>query len=329
MPLAAPTSPVPIATGPTSSSSALGRGSRCLLLPGERWPRRTDAGEVQLPAGKGLRRRADAAGGQGADRHGRADCRERRVATQQGPADHRWWRPDRARLARAVQLSRLRPGPDPDGLRPDPGPARAEGWRPAARGRQRHRSGARRQDRPDHRRDHQETATLSLGPLVVAADGNSSRLSVAMGLHKRDDRPLGVAVRTYYTSPRHDDDYLEAWLDLWDGSPAAARLRLDLRDGRRDLQRRSRAAEHLDRLRRDRLPGPAAQVAGRDAGRVGLHRGEPDAADPRCGPADGLQPDPALHQGPAAGRRCRRDGQPVQRRGHRLCAGVRRDWRRE
>jgi geranylgeranyl reductase family protein len=53
--------------------------------------------------------------------------------------------------------------------------------------------------------------------LVVAADGNSSRLSIAMGLHKRDDRPLGVAVRTYYTSPRHDDDYLEAWLDLWDG----------------------------------------------------------------------------------------------------------------
>jgi len=53
--------------------------------------------------------------------------------------------------------------------------------------------------------------------VVIACDGNSSRLSVSMGLHKRDDRPLGVAVRTYYTSPRHDDDYLEAWLDLWDG----------------------------------------------------------------------------------------------------------------
>jgi geranylgeranyl reductase family protein len=53
--------------------------------------------------------------------------------------------------------------------------------------------------------------------VVVAADGNSSRLSVAMGLNKRDDRPLGVAVRTYYRSPRHDDDYLESWLDLWDG----------------------------------------------------------------------------------------------------------------
>jgi menaquinone-9 beta-reductase len=54
-------------------------------------------------------------------------------------------------------------------------------------------------------------------PVVAAADGNSSRLALAMGLAKRDDRPLGVAVRTYYTSPRHDDDWLESWLELWDG----------------------------------------------------------------------------------------------------------------
>jgi geranylgeranyl reductase family protein len=56
-------------------------------------------------------------------------------------------------------------------------------------------------------------------PVVVAADGNSSRLSLAVGLPKRDDRPLGVAVRTYYTSPRTHDDYLESWLELWDGEP--------------------------------------------------------------------------------------------------------------
>ncbi len=62
-----------------------------------------------------------------------------------------------------------------------------------------------------------ERERLFGGRLVIAADGNSSRLSVSMGLHKRDDRPLGVAVRTYYTSPRHRDEYLEAWLDLWDG----------------------------------------------------------------------------------------------------------------
>ncbi|NYH53305.1 MULTISPECIES: geranylgeranyl reductase family protein [Nocardiopsis] len=55
-------------------------------------------------------------------------------------------------------------------------------------------------------------------PLVVAADGNSSRLSVAMGVRKRDDRPMGVAVRTYFESPRHQDDYLESWLELWDRS---------------------------------------------------------------------------------------------------------------
>jgi menaquinone-9 beta-reductase len=55
------------------------------------------------------------------------------------------------------------------------------------------------------------------GRLVVAADGNSSRLSVSMGLRRRTDRPIGVAVRGYYATPRHDDDYLESWLDLWDG----------------------------------------------------------------------------------------------------------------
>jgi menaquinone-9 beta-reductase len=53
-------------------------------------------------------------------------------------------------------------------------------------------------------------------PLVVAADGVSSRLSTAMGIRKRDDRPMGVAVRTYYRTPRHDDDWMESWLELWE-----------------------------------------------------------------------------------------------------------------
>ncbi|WP_448318902.1 geranylgeranyl reductase family protein [Streptomyces sp. CO7] len=61
-------------------------------------------------------------------------------------------------------------------------------------------------------------------PLVVAADGNSSRLSLAMGLHRRDDRPMGVAVRTYFTSPRHDDDYLESWLEVRDRPEPDGRL---------------------------------------------------------------------------------------------------------
>ncbi|MFG1673857.1 geranylgeranyl reductase family protein [Micromonospora sp. NPDC049282] len=52
-------------------------------------------------------------------------------------------------------------------------------------------------------------------PLVVAADGVSGRFPIALGLAKREDRPIGVAVRRYYRSPaKHDDDYLESWLEL-------------------------------------------------------------------------------------------------------------------
>ena len=58
-----------------------------------------------------------------------------------------------------------------------------------------------------------ETRTYS-AKLIVAADGNSSRISAAVGRSKRDDRPMGVAVRAYYTSPRSNDDYLESWLEL-------------------------------------------------------------------------------------------------------------------
>ncbi len=55
--------------------------------------------------------------------------------------------------------------------------------------------------------------------VVIAADGNSSRLAIARGLQRQDKRPMGVAVRTYFTSPRTHDDWLESWLELWDGKP--------------------------------------------------------------------------------------------------------------
>jgi geranylgeranyl reductase family protein len=61
-------------------------------------------------------------------------------------------------------------------------------------------------------------------PIVIAADGVSARFALTLGLHKRDDRPMGVAYRRYYTSPRHDDDWLESWLELWDGTPGESRL---------------------------------------------------------------------------------------------------------
>lgn len=58
-----------------------------------------------------------------------------------------------------------------------------------------------------------ETADF-FADVVLAADGNSTRTAVSLGHEKRDDRPMGVAYRTYFTSPRHDDDWMEGWLEL-------------------------------------------------------------------------------------------------------------------
>ncbi|WEV77870.1 geranylgeranyl reductase family protein [Janibacter cremeus] len=61
-------------------------------------------------------------------------------------------------------------------------------------------------------------------PVVVAADGVSSRLSVKMGREKREDRPMAVAVRAYYETPRHDDEYLESHLELWSTTPKGEKI---------------------------------------------------------------------------------------------------------
>jgi len=55
-------------------------------------------------------------------------------------------------------------------------------------------------------------------PLTLACDGVSARLALSLGMAKRDDRPMGVAVRRYYNSPRTHDDFLESHLELWDRS---------------------------------------------------------------------------------------------------------------
>ena len=63
-------------------------------------------------------------------------------------------------------------------------------------------------------------------PVVVSAEGGSGKLAQRLGLHRDDRRPMGVAVRRYYTSPRTHDDYLESWLELWDGPPGADHAKL-------------------------------------------------------------------------------------------------------
>ncbi|MGZ4622936.1 MAG: geranylgeranyl reductase family protein [Blastococcus sp.] len=58
-------------------------------------------------------------------------------------------------------------------------------------------------------------------PLVVSAEGLSGRLAKSLGLVRREDRPLGVAVRRYVRTPRTDDDYLDISFDLTASGPSA------------------------------------------------------------------------------------------------------------
>ncbi len=53
-------------------------------------------------------------------------------------------------------------------------------------------------------------------PIILACDGVSARLALSVGIEKAESRPMGVAVRRYYASPRSKDDYLESHLELWD-----------------------------------------------------------------------------------------------------------------
>ncbi|WP_436492504.1 geranylgeranyl reductase family protein [Actinokineospora sp. HUAS TT18] len=67
----------------------------------------------------------------------------------------------------------------------------------------------------------EKTPVTYRAPLVLACDGVSARLALSVGLEKIDSRPMGVAVRRYYASPRSKDDYLESHLELWDRSDPA------------------------------------------------------------------------------------------------------------
>ncbi|MET8995011.1 geranylgeranyl reductase family protein [Amycolatopsis sp. NPDC004169] len=64
----------------------------------------------------------------------------------------------------------------------------------------------------------EKTPVKYYAPLVLACDGVSARLALSVGIQKNEKRPMGVAVRQYYKSPRHDDPFIEGHLELWDKS---------------------------------------------------------------------------------------------------------------
>ena len=63
------------------------------------------------------------------------------------------------------------------------------------------------------------------GPLVpvrarytVVADGANSRFGRSLGTNRDRSYPLGMAIRGYWTSPRHDEPWIDSWLDIRDKS---------------------------------------------------------------------------------------------------------------
>ncbi|MDQ6781959.1 MAG: geranylgeranyl reductase family protein [Actinomycetota bacterium] len=51
---------------------------------------------------------------------------------------------------------------------------------------------------------------------LIVADGANSRFGRALGTSRNRNYPLGMAIRGYYTSPRHDEHWIDSWLDIRD-----------------------------------------------------------------------------------------------------------------
>ena len=130
--------------------------------------------------------------------------------------------------------------------------------------------------------------------------------------------PLGMAIRGYFTSPRHDDPWIESHLDIrdQDGNHLPG-LRVDLPGRRRHGQRRRRAALDLHGLEERSTPPTSWTRSARPRPpRWGI---SPETATVRADrrPAPDRRVGRAARRPDVPGRRRRRGlGQPVQRRGH-------------
>jgi flavin-dependent dehydrogenase len=51
---------------------------------------------------------------------------------------------------------------------------------------------------------------------TVVADGANSRFGRSLGTSRNRAYPLGMAIRGYWSSPRHDEAWIDSWLDIRD-----------------------------------------------------------------------------------------------------------------
>ena len=253
------------------------------VLPGQGRPGRPAAGEDRVPAREGLRRRAHPACGPSSSSpwastspEDAAGCATRacgssaagirlelRLARPRRVPDYGLVR-KRDRLRRACWPVRPR--------RPAPGctsaatsPARC--WTTVPAG-----SSASRAKR---RRRGEAPGVTFRAPLVVAADGNSTRLVARDGPAPARGPPDGRRRADVLHLARATTT--TTWSRGWSCGttrdarrPPAARLRLDLRHGRRHVQRRPRHPQLLAGLRRTGLR-EVLKAGARHARGVGLH----------------------------------------------------------
>ena len=193
-------SSAPVRVGPPTAAYLAGR------------PRRAAPREDALPPRQGLRRRPDAARGQRAGLPRRPDTEEDGWIRNKGLRINGGGHAPPARLAGELPPSRPTAwcARGWTSTRSSPSTRSGNGAR-LLQGAQRHRPGrttrsgrvvgvtAKASTRPAAPR----ARPTYRAPVVVAADGVSSRLALAMGREKREDRPMGVAVRAYYTTPAH------------------------------------------------------------------------------------------------------------------------------
>lgn len=74
------------------------------------------------------------------------------------------------------------------------------------------------------RTDRTGPITRYYAKFVIDAGGVSARLATSLGREKDMNKPMGVAVRTYFKSPRADEPIMESHLELWDGKPGESNL---------------------------------------------------------------------------------------------------------
>jgi len=66
-------------------------------------------------------------------------------------------------------------------------------------------------------KDKDTGATTEIrGRFIVAADGQNSRLGRELGVTRNRNWPMGMALRGYYTSDRHDEPWIDSHLDIRD-----------------------------------------------------------------------------------------------------------------